>query len=93
MKIKIDARQIMEISDADKKCLKNDLLDIEKWIANAIIGKISKCKKRLIQEWYHKLMKDPKVDTIPAYEDDFIDLVTSRPDYKNRAEREKENEI
>ena len=92
MKIKIDTRQIMEISDTDKKCLKNDLLDIEDWILKAIEGKINKCKKRLVREWYPKLMADPEVDSIPANEEDLVELVTSRPDYKNRVEREPESE-
>ena len=89
MKIKIDTKQIMEISDTDKKCLKNDLLDIEDWIVKAIEGKINKCKKRLIREWQQKLMDDPNVENIPANEDSLIELVTSRPDYKNREKREK----
>lgn len=91
MKIKIDTKQIMEISGTDKKCLKNDLLDIEDWIIKAIEGKINKCKKRLIREWQQKLMVDSSVKTIPANEEDFIKLITSHPDYKNRVEREAED--
>ena len=82
----------MEISQADLKCLKNDLLDPEDWFVKALEGKINNCKKRLIREWHPKLMADPNVDTIPANEEEFINFVTSRSDYKNRAEREKEAE-
>ena len=90
MKIKIDAKQVMELSETDKKCLENDLLDIEDWIVKAIIGKINNCKKRFLNEWYPKLMADPNVDSIPANEKDLVEMVTSRPDYKNRKKRDKE---
>ena len=93
MQIKVGNKQIMEISGTDEKCLKNDLLDIEDWIIKAIEGKINKCKKRLIREWNQKLMKDPSVKTIPANEEDFIELVTSRSDYKNRVEKEAEEKL
>jgi len=92
MKIKIDAKEMMEITDINKKCLKNDLLDIEDWIAKAIIGKINNCKKRLIREWYPRLIADETVESIPANEDELINFITSRLDYKNRAEREAESE-
>jgi len=90
MKIKIDGELIYESSKTDDLCADNDLLDKKEWLKNAWIGKVNKCKKRLIREWQSKLMNDPGVDTIPANEEDFIKLVTSRPDYKNRVKREKE---
>ena len=92
MKIKIDTKQILEISGTDKKCLENDLLSIEGWIKDAIIGKINNCKKRLIKEWQQKLMTDPNVDSIPANEDSLIELVTSRPYYENRIDRDEREE-
>lgn len=92
MKIKIDNKILKELSDTDVKVLSNDLLDIGDWILKAIEGKVNKCKKRFIQEWYPRLMKDPNVDNIPANEEDFIELVISRPNYKNRKQRDKESE-
>lgn len=89
MEIKIGEEEIT-LSGTDKICLLNDLLEIEDWILKAIAGKISKCKKRFMKKWYPILMADPEVETIPANEEDFINLVTSRPDYKSRAEREEE---
>lgn len=92
MQIKVGNKIIMEISQTDLKCLKNDLLDPEDWFVKALTGKINSCKKRLIREWYPKLMADPSVDAIPANEEDFVKLVVSRPDYKNRKKRDEEAE-
>lgn len=89
MEIKIGEEEIM-LSETDKVCLLSDLLEIEDWILKAIAGKINKCKTRFIREWQKKLMADPDVESIPANEEDFINLVISRPDYKTRAEREPE---
>jgi len=91
MEIKIGEEEIT-LSETDKKCLLNDLLEIEDWILKAIEGKINSCKKRFIREWHPKLMADPSVDTIPANEEDFVNMVIARPDYKNRKQRDKEAE-
>ena len=90
MQIKVGNKIIMEISQVDLKCLKNDLLDPEDWFVKALTGKINKCKKRLMREWYPKLMADENVDNIPANEKRFLNLIFSHPDYKNRVEREEE---
>jgi hypothetical protein len=78
----------IEIEDADVLCLENDLLDIEQWIRAALLGKINNCKKRLISEWMPRLISDMDVDTIPADEDGLINMITTRPEYQNRAKRE-----
>jgi len=90
MQIKVGNKLIMEISVLEIKCLRNDLLDPEDWFVKALTGKINRCKKRLIREWYPILMKDPEVTSIPGDEEGFLNLVFSRPDYKNRAKREAE---
>lgn len=91
MQIKVGNKVIMEISVLEIKCLKNDLLDPEDWFVKALTGKINNCKKRLIGEWYLRLVKDPEVTSIPADEEGFLNMVFSRPDYKDRENREKEN--
>lgn len=82
---------IVEISDSDLICLKNDLLDVDDWVQKAVKGKISKCKGRLIQEWLPKLMADPKITTIPSNEDELISYIVSREDYKDRVAQELES--
>ncbi len=76
------------ISDIDVTVLENDLLSINDWVQASVVGKISNCKKRMINEWRPKLFADPAVESIPANDNDFITLVVARDDYKNRAKRE-----
>lgn len=81
------------ISDLNELALRNDLLDIDKWVQDAVKGKISNCKSRMVRpdgEHIQKLFADPTVETIPANQDALIALIVARPDYKDRATREAE---
>ena len=81
----------IDVDDIDQTVLKNDLLDIDAWVQAAMTGKINNCWKRMQQEWTTKLMNDSSfTDSIPSNKADFVTLVTSRSDYKNRADRDKE---
>jgi hypothetical protein len=80
----------IEVDDTDQTVLKNDLLDIDAWVQSAMTGKINNCWKRMQQEWTTKLMNDESfTDSIPSNKADFVTLVTSRSDYKNRVDRDK----
>ena len=82
------------ISDTDIKLLQNDLLDVSEWINGAVDGKINNCWKRFQQEWTTRLMNDESfTDPIPSNREDFIALVTSRPDYLSREDRELNSEL
>ena len=77
------------INDTDQKCLKNDLLDINDWVQQAVNGKKNNCWKRMQTEWTTKLMNDESyTDPIPSNKTDFVNLVTARSDYKDRTARE-----
>ena len=77
------------LSTTEEKILKNDLLDVQEWVTDALDGKINNCWRRFQQEWTKKLMEDESfTDPIPSNKDDFVELVTARSDYKNRTERE-----
>ena len=81
----------IEIDDTDQLVLKNDLTDINNWAQEAMTGKINNCWKRMQSEWTQKLMNDESfTDSIPSNKADFVTLVTSRGDYKNREQREVE---
>ena len=92
----------ISISDVDEKILLNDLKStvsnegvdnegIKDWHEKASVGKIHNCWKRFQQEWTTKLMEDESfTDTIPSNKTDFVNLVLSRPDYKDRATRDAE---
>ena len=84
----------IEIDDTDQLVLKNDLLDIDAWVQDAMIGKINNCWKRMQTEWTDKLMNDESfTDSIPSNKADFVTLVTSRSDYKDRKARDEANKI
>ena len=80
----------IEVDDTQQTILKNDLLDINTWVQEAMTGKINNCWKRMQREWTDKLMNDSSfTDPIPSNQADFVKLVVARSDYKNRAERDK----
>ena len=79
------------IDDTDQKCMKNDLLDLNQWVQDAVAGKTNNCWKRFRQEWTTKLMDDSSfTDSIPSNKEDFVNLILSRPNYKNRVTRDAE---
>ena len=80
------------VDDTDQKVLKNDLLDIDDWVQEAVSGKINSCWKRMQNNWTTKLMNDASfTDSIPSNKTDFVALITSRSDYKNRIVRDAED--
>ena len=86
-----DLTVTITLNDTQQAVLNNDLVDIKSWIENAVIGKENNCWKRMQTEWTTKLMEDESfTDPIPSNQEDFVALVTSRDDYKTRAERDAE---
>ena len=77
------------IDDTDQKIMKNDLVDIDAWVQDAVIGKKNNTWKRFQSEWTKKLMDDESfTDAIPSNKTDFVNLVLARPDYKDKTARE-----
>ena len=86
-----DLTMTVTIDDTDQKIMKNDLVDIDAWVQDAVIGKKNNTWKRFQSEWTKKLMDDETfTDPIPSNKTDFVNLVTARPDYKDRATRDAE---
>ena len=84
----------IKVSETDQTVLKNDLLDIDAWVQEAMTGKINNCWKRMQREWTDKLMNDESfTDSIPSNKADFVKLVTSRSDYKDRKARDDASKI
>ena len=81
----------IEVDDTQQSILKNDLLDINTWVQDAMTGKINNCWKRMQREWTDKLMNDSSfTDPIPSNQADFVALVLARSDYQNRKTRDDE---
>ena len=84
----------VELTDTQQTILKNDLLDLDAWLQAAMTGKINNCWKRMQSQWTTKLMNDESfTDPIPSNQADFVKLVTSRSDYKDRSARDKASGI
>ena len=81
----------VDITDADQVALDNDLLDVDDWVQQAVIGKINNCKKRMAQEATQVLKADASVTNMPADDDGLIAALAARDDYKNRVEREEDD--
>jgi len=84
----------IEVDDTQQTILKNDLLDINTWVQEAMTGKINNCWKRMQSEWTIKLMNDSSfTDPIPSNQADFVKLVVARSDYKTRVQRDAANKL
>lgn len=96
MKVKLDDEVVFEFDEKSiVKLLGNDLVDplgdIKRRLRWVVEHKCERCFDRLKNEWLDKLMSDPSVDSIPADKQKFIEMVMSRPDYKNRQQRDLES--
>jgi len=90
-----DHKKEITLTDVQQKILSNDLYNdtdnagLDKWIQDAVDGKINNCWKRMQNSWTTKLMNDESfTDAIPSNQEDFVALVTARSDYKNRKARD-----
>ena len=88
------------LTDLQQQILSNDLYNgsdnagLDKWIQDAVDGKINNCWKRMQREWTDKLMSDSSfTDPIPSNQADFVKLVLARSDYKNRKARDDASKI
>ena len=99
----------LEVDDTDQTVLYNDLLKvvdksnsftgsdnegIKDWCERAFEGKKNNAWKRMQQEWTTKLIDDDSfTDAIPSNKADFVTLITSRSDYKDRKARDEASKI
>ena len=95
-----DHKKEITLTDLQQTILSNDLYNdtdnagIDEWIESAVEGKINNCWKRMQREWTDKLMNDESfTDNIPSNKADFVKLITSRSDYKDRKARDEANKI
>ena len=95
MIVKVDNVDLFELTEIQKKVLKNDIKadifedDIKRRLFYIINHKYEQCFKRLKAEWEPKLAAKG-VESIPTNKDAFAQLVFSQPEYKDRSAREAE---
>ena len=95
MKIKVDSKDLFEITDIQKKVIKNEIPseifeeDMKRRLFYIINHKYEQCFKRLKEEWDSKL-EAAGIESIPTNKDAYAELVFKQKDYKDRSAREKE---
>jgi len=79
--------------DSDNEILLLDKIpNIQTWVDQAVDGKVNNCWKDFRSTWTAKLIDDDSFDSdIPSNKSGLISLVTSRSDYKNRAQRDSDD--
>jgi hypothetical protein len=66
----------------------------QQFILDLIENKIAGMRKKFIDEFQNKMLRDPEIKVIPPDEDDFILMVTGTVEYQNNLKKEgKKNEI
>lgn len=99
MKIQVDGKTVFELNETQKKVIQNDIdkdifqADMERRAKWVIEHKYEQCFKKLKEEWEPKLKE--RVQSFPADDDAFAELIFSQTDYRSRNQRnleEKEKE-
>ena len=99
MKIKVDNKEIFQLEEWEKTVIKNDIpleqfeADMHRRLEWVLKHKAEQCYKRFEEEWLTKLRADPSVTSVPTDKAAFVAMVTARPDYKNRSQREAINKV
>ena len=92
MKILIENELILELSEIQKKVIKNEIPDeifeedMKRRVHYILTHKYEQCFERLKKEWLPKLKE--RVDTIPTDDEKLTKLIFSQKDYKSRSKRE-----
>ena len=80
------------LTEFDYKVLQHQLISAEEWSQLALDGKINNVKKRLVREAQEALIADEEIDIIPATTEGLLELYFSRSYYKDRQQREVEEQ-
>lgn len=94
MKISVDGKECFGLSETQKKVIMNDIPqevfedDMKRRLQYILMHKYEECYKRLKAEWEPRL-KEAGIEMIPTDPDKLAELIFSRPDYKNKSQREK----
>lgn len=92
MKIQVDGKQVLELSDIQKKVICNDIPDslfqedMERRVSYILTHKYERCLERLRKEWEPKLKL--RMASFPSNDEAFAQVIFSQPDYKNREQRD-----
>lgn len=95
MKVTVDGKQVLELTETQKKVIKNDIpseifqSDMERRVNYILSHKYERCFERLKKEWEPKLKG--RVTHLPLDNDALAELIFSQSDYKDRSAKEAES--
>lgn len=98
MKITVDGQQVLELTETQKKVIKNDINedlfneDMKRRVKWVLEHKYERCYERLRKEWEPKLIAKGAA-SLPTDKDAFAQLVFSQPEYQDRKQREPKDVI
>ena len=78
----------IKLTDNEYKAIADHVISVEDWIQTAAKEKAYKCTERIVAKETHRLLNDPKINTMPATQDTLLDSYFNQSDYKTRAELE-----
>lgn len=76
----------VNLSQDEEKILEDIIIDIQDWIALAVLGKVNKSEEHIIRKEISESIKEGS--GIPDSKADIINKRFNRPGYKNRKERQ-----
>lgn len=97
MKIKVDEQELFELSETQKKVIRNDIPDevfeddMKRRLHYILMHKYERCLERLKAEWLPKLKE--RIEAIPTNEDSLAELIFTQSDYKSRTRRDAEEKV
>jgi len=98
MKVSVNDQELFTLTETQKKVIKNDIHDdifdedMKRRLQYILMHKYERCFARLKAEWDKKLI-DNGVQSVPTDPDAYAELVFIQPNYKNRKQRELEQEM
>lgn len=79
-----------DVKDYEYEALYAFYSDPEQTLIDYMENKIALRKEKFVKEHEDQIFKDPDILTIPSRQDAFINLITTKNEYKARKEREEE---
>jgi hypothetical protein len=97
LSVAVDGKEVFKVTPLQKKILvhlgkKDPDEHCHSQMAWILAHKYERCMERLRREWEPKLLS-MDISYFPLDDDDFAKLIFSQPNYKNRSQREKEEEV
>jgi hypothetical protein len=78
------------ITKVEHTCLLYLVADPDAWVHAVLQEYADFCRDKLCEKWMPSLLLDPEVTDLPAAMDALAEVITARPDYRSRRQRDAE---